>query len=84
MQTVTAELRRAMPVEAASLEPVSVVRHLHTYPQYRLGMFEKLLRLKATEGKPKGLYFAGDYTDGGLIEGAAQSGYKAAQRLMTA
>lgn len=69
MQTVTAELRRAMPVEAASLEPVSVVRHLHTYPQYRLGMFEKLLRLKATEGKPKGLYFAGDYTDGGADRG---------------
>ncbi|MFI5398450.1 MAG: protoporphyrinogen/coproporphyrinogen oxidase [Candidatus Binatia bacterium] len=84
MQTVTAELRRALPAEAASLEPVSVVRHLHTYPQYRLGMFEKLLRFKATEGNPKGLYFAGDYTDGGLIEGAAQSGYKAAQRLMTA
>ena len=84
MQTVTAELRRAMPAEAASLEPVSVVRHPHTYPQYRLGMFDKLLRFKATEGQPKGLYFAGDYTDGGLIEGAAQSGYKAAQRLTTA
>jgi len=82
VQTVTAELRRAMPVEAASLEPVSVVRHPHTYPQYRLGMFEKLLRFKASEGKPKGLYFAGDYADGGLIEGAAQSGYQAAQRLM--
>jgi oxygen-dependent protoporphyrinogen oxidase len=84
MENVTAELRRAMPVEVASLEPVSVVRHAHTYPQYRLGMFEKLLRFNATEGKPKGLYFAGDYTDGGLIEGAAQSGYKAAQRLMAA
>jgi predicted NAD/FAD-dependent oxidoreductase len=28
------------------------------------------------------LYFAGDYSEGGLIEGAAQSGYKAAQRAM--
>ena len=83
MQSVTAELRRALPAEAASLEPVSVIRHVHTYPQYRFGAFENLLRFKATEGKPKGLYFAGDYTDGGLIEGAAQSGYKAAQRVMT-
>ena len=73
-----------MPAQAASLEPVRVVRHLHTYPQYRTGMFEKLLRFKATEGNPKGLYFAGDYTAGGLIEGAAQSGYQAARRLMTA
>ncbi|MBI5506946.1 MAG: FAD-dependent oxidoreductase [Deltaproteobacteria bacterium] len=82
MQNVTTELRRAMPVEAASLEPSCVVRHPHTYPQYRLGMFEMLLRFKAAEGKPSGLYFAGDYNDGGLIEGAAQSGYRAARRLM--
>jgi oxygen-dependent protoporphyrinogen oxidase len=82
MQAVTADLRRALPAEAASLQPVSVFKHLHTYPQYRVGAFEKLLRFKATEGKPQGLYFAGDYTDGGLIEGAAQSGYKAVQRLM--
>jgi oxygen-dependent protoporphyrinogen oxidase len=83
MQTVTAELRRALPAEAAPLEPVAVFKHTHTYPQYRFGAFEKLLRFKATEGTPKGLYFAGDYTEGGLIEGAAQSGYKAAQRVIT-
>jgi predicted NAD/FAD-dependent oxidoreductase len=45
-------------------------------------MFEKLLRFKMMEGQPGGLYLAGDYTEGGLIEGAAQSGYKAAQRLI--
>jgi predicted NAD/FAD-dependent oxidoreductase len=70
-------------VSPAAESPTTVFKHVHTYPQYRLGAFEKLLRFKATEGTPKGLYFAGDYTDGGLIEGAAQSGYKAAQRVMT-
>jgi oxygen-dependent protoporphyrinogen oxidase len=79
---VTEELRRASPADADSVESASVVRHPYTYPQYRVGMFTKLFRFKASEGRPAGLYFAGDYTEGGLIEGAAQSGYKAAHRLM--
>ncbi len=49
---------------------------------YWAGMFERLLRFKGSEGSPRGLYFAGDYTEGGLIEGAARSGHKAAQRVM--
>jgi protoporphyrinogen oxidase len=79
---VTEELRKASPADAESIESASVVRHRHTYPQYEQGMFEKLLRFKASEGRPAGLYLAGDYTEGGLIEGAAQSGYKAARRLI--
>jgi oxygen-dependent protoporphyrinogen oxidase len=82
IDAVSAELRRASPSDAEGIESCSVVRHLHTYPQYRVGMFEKLLRFKGSEGSPTGLYFAGDYAEGGLIEGAAQSGYKAAQRVM--
>ena len=65
-----------------SARPVSVVKYPFTFPQFRVGMFEKLLRFKNTEGRPSGLYFAGDYTEGGLIEGAAQSGYKAAQKII--
>ena len=81
-EAVANELRKASPADAGLMKPVSVVRHMHTYPQYKVGMFEKLLRFKASEGQPSGLYFAGDYTQGGLIEGAAQSGYKAAQRVI--
>ena len=82
IDAMTNELSKAGPVDPKGVEPTSVVRHLHTYPQYRVGMFEKLLRFKQSEGKPAGLYFAGDYTEGGLIEGAAQSGRKAAERLI--
>jgi protoporphyrinogen oxidase len=80
---VTEELRKASPADAESIESASVVKHRHTYPQYQQGMFGKLLRFKASEGSPAGLCLAGDYTEGGLIEGAAQSGYKAARRLIT-
>jgi oxygen-dependent protoporphyrinogen oxidase len=82
IDAVTEELRKTSPADAESIESASVVRHLHTYPQYKQGMFERLLRFRASEGWPAGLYLAGDYTEGGLIEGAAQSGYKAAQRLI--
>jgi oxygen-dependent protoporphyrinogen oxidase len=79
---VTEELREASPADADAIESACVVRHPHTYPQYRVGMFEKLVCFQKSEGRPPGLYFAGDYTEGGLIEGAAQSGYKAARRVM--
>ena len=82
ISAVAEELRKASPGDAASVESTSVVRHPHRYPQYRVGMFGKLLSFKASEGRPAGLYFAGDYTEGGLIEGAAQSGYKVAQRVI--
>lgn len=82
IEAVSGELRKASPADAEGIESCSVIRHPHTYPQYRVGMFEKLLQFKGSEGSPTGLYFAGDYAEGGLIEGAAQSGYKAAQRVM--
>ena len=79
---VTEELRKASPADADAIESASVVRHPHTYPLYRVGMFEKLLRFQESEGQLAGLYLAGDYTEGGLIEGAAQSGSKAARRVI--
>lgn len=82
IEAVTADLRRARPEDVDSIESAFIIRHLHQYPQYKVGMLEKLLRFKETEGNPSGLYFAGDYTEGGLIEGAAQSGYNAAQRVI--
>jgi predicted NAD/FAD-dependent oxidoreductase len=45
-------------------------------------MFEKLLRFNQSEGFQKGLYLIGDYTEGGLVEGAALSGRKAAGRII--
>ena len=82
IQAVSGELRKVSPIDIDSVTSASVIRHLHTYPQYKMGMFERLLHFKASEGRPAGLYFAGDYTEGGLIEGAAQSGHKAARRLI--
>jgi len=82
IEAVTKDLRKARPEDVDSIESAFVVRHLHQYPQYKVGMLQKLLRFKDTEGNPSGLYFAGDYTEGGLIEGAALSGYKAAQRIV--
>ena len=82
IEAVTEDMRKARPEDVDSIESASVVRHLHQYPQYKVGMLGKVLRFKETEGSPSGLYFAGDYTEGGLIEGAAQSGYKAAQRVI--
>jgi len=79
---VTEELRKASPADAEAIESASVVRHPHTYPLYRVGMFAKLLRFQESEGRPAGLYFAGDYTEGGLIEGAARSGLEAARRVI--
>ena len=84
IDVVSDELRRVNPAYVEGIESASVVRHLHTYPQYRVGMFDRLLRFKGSEGSPTGLYFAGDYTEGGLIEGAARSGHQAAERVMGA
>jgi len=81
---VTHELRNADAIGADSIKPLSVFRHLHTFPKYEMGMFQKLLDFKTSEGRPAGLYLAGDYTEGGLIEGAALSGCKAARRLIAA
>ncbi len=84
IEAVTEELGKGSVLGIDEIRSASVIRHAHTYPQYRVGMFDKLLRFKQSEGRPHGLYFAGDYTAGGLIEGAAQSGYQAAERVIAA
>ena len=84
IEAVTEEFRKAGPVDVDSVKSASVVRHLHTYPKYKVEMFEKLLHFKASEDRPAGLFFAGDHMAGGLIEGAARSGYKAARKLIVA
>ena len=82
IEAISPELRGISSVNMNSAKPISIERYPNTFPQFGVGAFGKLLRFKATEGFPSGLYFAGDYTEGGLIEGAAQSGYKAAQKLI--
>lgn len=82
LDAISTALRRIDSVNMDSAKLISIERYPNTYPQFRAGMFEKLLRFKAAEGFPGNLYFAGDYTEGGLIEGAAQSGYKAARKLI--
>lgn len=84
IQAVSRELEKHGLFNIDPLQSAFVIRHQHTYPQFRTGMFQQLINLKNSEGNPKGLFLAGDYTEGGLLEGAAQSGFKAAQRVIAA
>ena len=79
---VVGELTKIIPDTVGSLKALSVNRYPHTFPQFKVGMLNRLARFKDSERHSPGLYFAGDYTEGGLIEGAAQSGYKAARRIL--
>jgi oxygen-dependent protoporphyrinogen oxidase len=81
---VIGELATVALVDVARTKPVAVIRYPHTFPQYRVGMFGEALRFKSSEGRPSGLYLAGDYTEGGLIEGAVRSGDSAARRVIAA
>jgi oxygen-dependent protoporphyrinogen oxidase len=78
------ELDRSASFDAAAMKLAEVIRYPHMFPQYRVGAFRKVLRFKASEGWPLGLYLAGGYTEGGLIEGAVRSGYNAATRVVAA
>jgi oxygen-dependent protoporphyrinogen oxidase len=79
---ITKDLHKIMPEMMKSVESAFVTRHQNQFPRYRVGTLEKLQKFMNSEGTPAGLYFAGDYTEGGLIEGAALSGYKAAQKII--
>jgi oxygen-dependent protoporphyrinogen oxidase len=81
---VTRELRDVTCLQVAALKPAAVIRYPYAFPQYRVGLFAKALRFQASEGRPRGLYLAGDYTEGGLIEGAVRSGERAAERVIDA
>jgi oxygen-dependent protoporphyrinogen oxidase len=79
---VLQELDRSASVDATGMKLARVVRYPHMFPQYRVEAFRKVLRFKASEGRPLGLYLAGDYTEGGMIEGAVRSGHNAAARVV--
>jgi oxygen-dependent protoporphyrinogen oxidase len=81
---VVQELGKTGVVDVASAKQAAVIRYPHTYPQYRVGMFGRTLRFKASEGRPPGLVLAGDYTECGMIEGAVRSGENAAARVLAA
>jgi protoporphyrinogen oxidase len=83
-EAVLQELDGSAAFDATAMKLAEVVRYPHTFPQYRVGAFRKVLRFKAREGRPSGLFLAGDYTEGGLIEGAARSGFNAAERVAAA
>jgi oxygen-dependent protoporphyrinogen oxidase len=82
IEIITSEIEKADASYTASIVSAQVYRHENMYPQYHIGMFEKLLRFNQSEGFQKGLYLIGDYTEGGLVEGAALSGRKAAGRII--
>lgn len=82
IEAVTEDLRKWRPKDIESIESAFVTWHLNQFPQFKMGMFEKLLKFLNTEGSPSGLYFAGDYTEGGLIEGAVVSGCKTAHKII--
>ena len=81
---VIQELRGVACLPVSALKPAAVIRYPHTFPQYRVGMFGKVLGFQASEGRPRGLYLAGDSMEGGLIEGAVRSGERAAERAAEA
>ena len=82
IEAITEDLGKVLPGIMESVESAFVTRHRNQFPRYKTGMFAKLQKFMNSEGSPAGLYFAGDYTEGGLIEGAVVSGYKAAQKII--
>lgn len=62
---------------------VSVERWTHALPEFGVGYLRRLARLKDPEAGGDGLAFAGDYLWGPYMEGALQSGLRAAAYLET-
>jgi oxygen-dependent protoporphyrinogen oxidase len=78
IQRVARDVERIFPGVSDSTEWVRVDRYRHGFPHFGPGAYGRALEFRESVRSIQGLAIAGDFTEGGLMEGAALSGKRAA------
>lgn len=81
IQRVAQDLARVFPGVSGDVDWVRVDRYRHGFPHYSPGAYGRALEFRESARSIQGLAVAGDFIEGGLLEGAALSGKRAAMAV---
>jgi protoporphyrinogen oxidase len=78
---VAQDLERIFPGISGDVDWVRVDRYQHGFPHFAPGAYGRALEFRESVRAIQGLAVAGDFIEGGLLEGAALSGKRAARAV---
>jgi protoporphyrinogen oxidase len=81
IQRVARDLERIFPGVSDDVDWVRVDRYRHGFPHFAPGAYGRALEFRESVRFIQGLAVAGDFIEGGLLEGAALSGKRAASAV---
>lgn len=80
-ERVARDLQRIFPGASDDVDWVRVDRYRHGFPHFAPGAYGRALEFRESVRSIQGLAVAGDFIEGGLLEGAALSGKRAAKAV---
>jgi oxygen-dependent protoporphyrinogen oxidase len=81
IQRVVRDLERIFPGVSDEIDWVRVDHYRHGFPHFGPGAYSRALEFRESVRSIQGLAVAGDFIEGGLLEGAALSGKRAAMAV---